>query len=617
MVTSSMSVASTRPSARRRPRAPPRPPRPAPPPGSPSGSANSARTAAKSGDRPRSRCQSHGGSVGSLRAPSARSGLPLDRPSSHAASSGAGPVTTTAVTLPDLPRAVAVDEPQHRAFRLAAHRLAGVHEQGVDHRPWHVGEHGARVEVDGVDPHLAGPYPRHRRRPDHAALHVGDQRRPGRFRQVTHDGGQPVGRGDDVVADLVRRADRALLDVGDPRLGAGVGGGDDPGARPQQQVDHAVGVAGEVGQHVRAAPSGQQRRRAERVVAEPAHQAAQVRGAVGGPGQRVGDGGRGLPCHRFSARHVLRSSPTPATDVTTMRAVGEVARGLAGVADAARRAGGDDVAGVERDDLRQVDDELDRPEHELVGRGALHGLAVERGADGPAARGQLVGGDQVRAERRGVLERLALQELLGAVLEVAHAHVVHHRVARDRRLRRGRVGVPHRGADHDGELGLPVDLVGDRGQHDVVVRADQRGRELGEDRGVLGQLVAHLQHVVAVVQPHADDLLGGGDERGVVDGVERVRRPGGRLRPRPPVGVGEQRADVRVARLHRRPAPSTPSTRTARWPAAVRIVASLIGSPHVRSRSQSCVTAREFPPGLQRRRTAPARSRCRARRPPA
>ncbi len=147
---------------------------------------------------------SHCGSAGSLRAPSARSGLPFDRPSNHAASSGAGPVTTTAAPIADVPAVVAVDEPQHRALRLAAHRLAGVHEQGLHHRPGHVGERRARIEVDGVDPHLAGPYPRHRRRPDHPALHVGDERRPRRLRQLAHDGGQPVGGGDDVVADLRR-----------------------------------------------------------------------------------------------------------------------------------------------------------------------------------------------------------------------------------------------------------------------------------------------------------------------------------------------------------------------------------------------------------------------------
>ena len=45
---------------------------------------------------------------------------------------------------------------------------------------------------------------------------------------------------------------------------------------------------------------------------------------------------------------------------------------------------------------------------------------------------------------------------------------------------------------------------------DVVVRAGERVRELGEQRRVLGQIAAHLLDVGAVVQPDADDLAGVG-----------------------------------------------------------------------------------------------------------
>ena len=260
---------------------------------------------------------SHAGRAGSFRVPSARSGFPFDRPISQAASSGAGPVTTTAGPSPTDQVWSPSTSRNLGHSGLAAHRLAGVDEQGLHHRTGHVVERGARVEVDGVDPHLAGPHPRHRRGADHPPLRVGDERRPRRLRQLPYDHGQPVGGGDDIVADLRRRADRALLDVRHPRLGIGVGRGDDTGARPREQVDHGIGVAGEVGQHVRPAPARQQGPGAERVVTEPGHQAPQVGGTVRGPGQRVGDDGRGRRRHRFSARHVLRSSPTPATDVTT------------------------------------------------------------------------------------------------------------------------------------------------------------------------------------------------------------------------------------------------------------------------------------------------------------
>ena len=61
-----------------------------------------------------------------------------------------------------------------------------------------------------------------------------------------------------------------------------------------------------------------------------------------------------------------------------------------------------------------------------LGRASCTQLAVDvRCAGASAARiGDLVGGDQRRAQRGGGVPRLALEPLVGAVLEVAHRHIV-------------------------------------------------------------------------------------------------------------------------------------------------------------------------------------------------
>ena len=81
-------------------------------------------------------------------------------------------------------------------------------------------------------------------------------------------------------------------------------------------------------------------------------------------------------------------------------------------------------------------------------------------SSGATVAGQFVGGDQYRPDRGGVLEGLALQPLLGAVLPVAHGDVVEHGEPGDRLLGLRRVGTAHRAADDDGQLGFPVDLFG-------------------------------------------------------------------------------------------------------------------------------------------------------------
>ena len=96
-------------------------------------------------------------------------------------------------------------------------------------------------------------------------------------------------------------------------------------------------------------------------------------------------------------------------------------------------------------------------------------------------------------------------------------------------------------ADDGDELDLPVDVAGT--ELDVVERAGQRGRELGEGGRDVGQLGPGLFGVAAVVESDREDLAGcrhgvaelGLDQRagGRVDGARRTRprRPSRRTPP--------------------------------------------------------------------------------------
>src|SRR5271157_1483153 len=70
--------------------------------------------------------------------------------------------------------------------------------------------------------------------------------------------------------------------------------------------------------------------------------------------------------------------------------------GLAGHAHAGRGSREDQVSRLERDDLRQVGDQLLDPEDELAGAGVLHRLTVEPQPDAKIVRvGHLIGRDQL------------------------------------------------------------------------------------------------------------------------------------------------------------------------------------------------------------------------------
>ena len=183
----------------------------------------------------------------------------------------------------------------------------------------------------------------------------------------------------------------------------------------------------------------------------------------------------------------------------------------------------------------------------------------------------LVGGDQPRADRGGVLPRLALQPLERAVLPVAHRDVVGDGEPGDRVgcLRRAarRTRVPITSASSASQS-----TESESGGSTMSSCAPiERLAELGEQRGVRGELVAHLEDVAPVVQALAEDLAGVRDDGRVVGGRERRGSCRSRLRRR--CRAREQLADVARVELDR----VSPSTRAARGSVLpVRIVAKRI-----------------------------------------
>src|SRR5712691_4833560 len=143
-------------------------------------------------------------------------------------------------------------------------------------------------------------------------------------------------------------------------------------------------------------------------------------------------------------------------------------RRLARVADAGRRAGEDDVAGLERDALGDVGDGLRDRKHHVGGIVGLQRLTVEPGLDleALAAGRQLVRRHHPRTEAAGAIEVLAHVPLRGLALELAYRAFVAAGIAGDTGI-----GVVEREvlgtlADDENELGLVVQRLGRLGADD-------------------------------------------------------------------------------------------------------------------------------------------------------
>src|SRR5262249_41507475 len=138
--------------------------------------------------------------------------------------------------------------------------------------------------------------------------------------------------------------------------------------------------------------------------------------------------------------------------------------------------------------------------------------------------GGLVGRHQYRADRGEGVERLADHPLLAFLLElpVAGRDVVTDRVAGDVANGVCRLEVPPALADDDYQLGLEIDFLAPRRQHNIFAVADQRRRVLAEEDRLLGYGGAAFDGVVAVVQAETNNLGRVGDRGQELDRVGRV-----------------------------------------------------------------------------------------------
>ena len=232
-------------------------------------------------------------------------------------------------------------------------------------------------------------------------------------------------------------------------------------------------------------------------------------GAAGASGVRPLLGG-GLGLRAVGGQR--RGAPHGRAD----QAPGRAARGLDfdlhGVARPERRrargrAGQDDVARLQRDQLRQVADDLRQREQQGCGGVLLHQLAVAPDPNGDAGRVELGGGQQPGPDRGVAVAALGAH--VGALVrpaQVEHAEIVRGGDRGDRGPRRRLADPPHLATDHQRDLALEAEDLGARGQLDGAA-GRQRGGGLQEvARGLRG--AALLRGAGGVADVHGEDGAG-------------------------------------------------------------------------------------------------------------
>src|SRR5690625_143108 len=102
---------------------------------------------------------------------------------------------------------------------------------------------------------------------------------------------------------------------------------------------------------------------------------------------------------------------------------------------------------------------------------------------------------------------LALDPLAAALgLEMALGHIVEDRETGNMVHRVLFGNITRLGADHDGELDLPIERLRAFWTLHVIIRATDGTRRLAEKDGLIRDGVAGLLGMVGIVQPDADDL---------------------------------------------------------------------------------------------------------------
>ena len=165
-------------------------------------------------------------------------------------------------------------------------------------------------------------------------------------------------------------------------------------------------------------------------------------------------------CLLHAATISCRCSPRPSMPSVTTSPDIEILRRLHAGADAGRGAGGDDVAGQQRHELRDVGNALRHREDHGRGRPGLAALAVDVEPHRQLLHvGDFVLGDEPRAERPKGVVRLALGPLPQPLdLEIALGDVVADAIAGNMVERVGFGDIFGAGADDGGDLDFPVEL---------------------------------------------------------------------------------------------------------------------------------------------------------------
>src|SRR6266699_3040958 len=191
----------------------------------------------------------------------------------------------------------------------------------------------------------------------------------------------------------------------------------------------------------------------------------------------------------------------------------EELRRLHAGADARRGAGGDDVAGQQRHELRDVGNALRHREDHGRGRSPLATLAVDVEPHRQFLHVRnLVLGDKPRAERTERVMRLALGPLPQALdLKVALGDVVADAIAGDVIKRIGLGDIFGAGPDDGGDLDFPVELGRAARLLNLVVGAAQRRVGLQEEDRFCGNRISGLLGMVDIVQANSDEFRDAGD----------------------------------------------------------------------------------------------------------
>ena len=219
-------------------------------------------------------------------------------------------------------------------------------------------------------------------------------------------------------------------------------------------------------------------------------------------------------------------------------------------------AGEDDVALLERHELREVGHELAEREDEALGGVVLDDLAVDPGAHAQGGRVQARGGDHRGAERGVAVAGLVLDVgALVRVAEVVEAPVVGGGDAGDVRPALLRADAPGGAADDQRDLALVGEQLGAGGALDGVAGAGEGGAGLEEVAGGLrgpaplgdagGVVQVDGEHLARPVLPDGEVVLGDGG-RGIRCALRHGRD---RIRSRGP-GEGVARPADAVSYTH-------------------------------------------------------------------